>query len=252
VSAREGPELSAGWLRLIGEDLLNSPPFRSLTLKRLAFVITILATAAVAHPAKAGELKILQPADRTVVRGEVEFKVQPVFGPREQFLENPYIHVRDEAGKELLEVRAPKNVQTGICSATVDTTRFPDGQYQVTIAYRTFAGNRAVEVKEDLVLGVRNSTIRPAKMAVDFSDKAYRTDEAADFKVKVLDSRGKPMAGTRVTFKTDKGDLTSDADITDSDGEATVSLQSEELQTMTVTITVEGLPPVTKTVRFAQ
>jgi hypothetical protein len=134
----------------------------------------------------------------------------------------------------------------------VDTTRFPDGQYQVTVAYRTFTAGRAVEVKEDLVLGVRNSTIRASKLNVEVPDKAFRTDEAADFKVTVLDTRGKPMPGVRVSFKADKGDLTSDADITDSDGEVTVSLQSEDVQTMTVTVTVEGLPPVAKTVKFAQ
>lgn len=220
-------------------------------MKRVVLALA-LAAAALARPARAAEVKILQPADRTVVRGSVEFKIQPVFGPRDQFLENPYVHVRDESGKELLETRAPKNNQTGICSAMVDTTRFPDGQYQVTVAYRTFTAGRATEVKEDLVLGVRNSTIRASKLNVEVPDKAFRTDEAADFKVTVLDTRGKPMSGVRVAFKTDKGDLTTDADITDSDGEVTVSLQSEDPQTMTVTITVEGLAPVTKTVKFAQ
>jgi hypothetical protein len=181
----------------------------------------------------------------------VEFRVQPVHGPGEQFLSNPYITLKDDQGKELAEVRAPKNLQTGVCSAAIDTTRFRDGQYVATITYRTYLGNKAQETREDLLLGIRNSTIRPAKFTVEVEDRAYRLDEAADFTVKVLDSRGKPLSGARVALKTDQKEPEDLAEITDSDGEATFSVQSEESLTVTVTVTVENMAPVVKKIRFA-
>lgn len=220
-------------------------------MKRVLFLGAVLG-AALYRPASAAELRVLAPADKSLVRGKVEFRIQPLDTPMDQFLDNPYVRILNQNGERLEEVRAPRNPQTGICTAAVDMTRWKDGQYQVEIRYRTLVGGQPREVQEDLTLGLRNTNARPSRFTVQFEDKGYRIDEAADVKVKVLDARGKPMVGARVAFKADKGDLESEAEITDTDGEAFISVQSEELQTITLTITVEGLPPVTKTVRFAQ
>lgn len=211
-----------------------------------------LVLAALAAPVGAAELKVLSPADRSVVRGLVEFRIQPIHGPEDQFLSNPYVTIKDLSDREMVQVRAPKNLQTGICSVIVDMSRYPDGQYIATVTYRTYVRNKAQEAREDLVLGVRNSRIRPARFSVQVEDRAYRLDEAADFTVKVLDSRGKPLAGARVALKTDQEDGLDGAEITDADGEATFSVQVEDPATVTVTITVENLAPVVKKIRFAQ
>jgi hypothetical protein len=58
------------------------------------------------------------------------------------------------------------------------------------------------------------------------------------------------MPGARVTFKSDRGELNSDVELTDSEGEARVTLQSETAQTATITIQVEKLTAVTRTVKF--
>lgn len=215
-------------------------------------ILTALLLAPLARPAAAAELQVLSPVDKSLVRGTVQFQIRPVHTPLDQFLSNPYVVIRDRDGKELEEVRAPRNLQTGICSVAVDTTRFRDGQYQVEVKYRTLVRNQPQEVSELLTLGVRNTNLRPNRFTVQFEDRAYRLDEAADLTVRVLDGRGKPMEGARVAFKVDKGELPTPAEITDLDGEATLSLQSEELQNITLTITVEGLAPVTRTIRFAQ
>jgi hypothetical protein len=41
-----------------------------------------------------------------------------------------------------------------------------------------------------------------------------------------------------------------DAEITDSEGEAIASVDSEDAQTVTLTVTVENLPPITKVIKF--
>lgn len=219
-------------------------------MKRALFLLALSLTAC-ARPASAAEVQVLAPQDKSVVRGRVEFHIRPLDTPNDQFLDNPWVIIRDQAGQQMDEVRAPRNRQTGICSAAVDTTRYRDGQYQVEIKYRTLVGGQAVTTKREMTLAVRNSSLRAGRFTVELEAKNYRPEEdAADVTVKVLDSRGKPMPGARVAFKVDKGDLESPAEITDSDGEAFITVQSDEPQDIRLTITVEGLAPVVKTIRF--
>ena len=102
-----------------------------------------------------------------VVRGRVEFHIRPLDTPRDQFLDNPWVIIRDHAGQQMDEVRAPRNRQTGICSVAVDTTRYRDGQYQVEIKYRTLVGGQPLTTKREMTLAVRNGSLRPGRFSVD-------------------------------------------------------------------------------------
>jgi hypothetical protein len=201
-------------------------------------------------PASAAELKILAPVDMAVLRGAVEFKIQPVDAPTDRFLENPYVSFEDSNGRLLQELRAPRNRMTGICSVIVDTTRFQDGVYQAKVRYRTLVNGRARRIEEGRTVAIRNQDIRPVKFSVMVESREYAAEEPADLKVRVLDVKGRPMAGARVTFKSDVGDLESEAQLTDKDGEAFIGVENEDGGPMTVTITVENLPPVKKVIRF--
>ncbi|HEU4751639.1 MAG TPA: Ig-like domain-containing protein [Armatimonadota bacterium] len=218
-----------------------------------AFWLAALALAALALPARAAELKILEPADKTLVRGTVTFKVKPEDGPTDQFLSSPEVVIQDEYGGDIERLRVARDEKSGVCSTQFDTTQLKDGIYLVAVKYRTLEkGVKPTEVREDLTLGVRNTSVKPAKFSIEMDRTEFRTEDAADFTVKVYDSRGRLMPGARVAFKVDKGEVDSDAEITNGLGEASTSVQTEEPDTITLTITVENLPPVTRVLRFVK
>lgn len=220
---------------------------RSLTLFALALA------AVCCRPAAAAELKIIEPADRSLVKGTVKFRIQPVHAPTDMFLSNPEIKVEDEYGKEIRKLNAARDVKTQICTVTFDTTLVPDGMYLVSIVYPTlFKGQTKQEVREDLTLGVRNGKKVPAAFTVLVEGAEAKVGAYSDITVKVLDKYKRPMAGARVTFKVDKGEVDTEAEISDSEGEAIASVDSEDAQTVTLTIIVENLAPITKVIKFVE
>jgi uncharacterized membrane protein len=223
-------------------------------LKRILTLFALAAgIAAFGRPAAAAELKILEPADYTVVKGIVKFRIQTIHAAADQFLANPTITVEDEFGKPLQKLNAVRDSKTQISTATFDSTKVPDGMYLVSIVYPTLhQGKTKQEVREDLTLGVRNGKRVPATFTVELESPKTKVGDYSDITVRVLDKNKRPMAGVRVTFKVDKGEVDTEAEITDSDGEAIASVESEEAQTVTLTITVENLPPVKKTIRFVE
>src|SRR5207248_877878 len=142
---------------------------------------------------------------------------------------NPELSFQDEMGKELQKATAVMDKQTGVCSAAVETGKLPDGLYNVVINYRCLQNGKTPKaIREDLTLGVRNGPQRPGKFTVEIEDKAYKVADAADITVKVFDRKGKLMPAARVAFKVDKGELDSDADITDSSGEVFITTTYDE------------------------
>jgi hypothetical protein len=225
-------------------------PAREFSMKRALVLLTFALSLSAVRPVQAAELKILEPTDRSVVKGAVTFKVKPEHAPGEQFFQNVDIRIQNEFGTTLQKLVAVFDRRTGICAVPFDTRRLRDGMYTAVISYRTLVGDKAQPVEEDLVFGVRNGTTKPVKFTVELEEREFGDEEGADIVVKVLDSRGKPMTGARVAFKVDKGETSSDAEITDTEGEAFVTVDSDEVGSVTLTITVEGLPPVTKVIRF--
>jgi hypothetical protein len=202
--------------------------------------------------AAAAELKLLSPVDRTVLRGTVEFKIRPTPAAAERIVENPVIALQDEMGAPVETLRTMRTPSDPVCSVSLDTRRFPDGRYHAAITYRTLKNGAVMQTEEDLVLGIRNSTARPAVLGVQFEDRVYRADESCVVVAKVTDARRRPLPGARATFKVDRGELDQAAGIADSDGEITVGVSSDQGAPVTLTVTPEGLPAVTKTIRFSQ
>jgi hypothetical protein len=234
----------------------SSPVARSSFLKRtlFQFAVTFAFTAAIAafgRPAAAAEIKVLEPADHSLITGTVKFRLQPVHAVTDMFLQNPEISILDEYGTEIDKFRAARDVKTQICSATFDTTKVKDGTYTVTIVYPTLLkGQTRQETREDLTLGVRNTKRVPARFTVDTATSETKAGESSEITIKVLDKYGRLMPGARITFKVDKGEVDKDAELTDSEGEAIAAVDSEDAQTVTLTVTVENLPPVTKVIKF--
>lgn len=221
-------------------------------MKRPLFLFAIMvAAAAFAQPAAAAELKILEPADHALVSGTLKFRIQPVHAVTDVFLMNPEITILDEYGTEIDKFRAARDFKTQICSATFDTAPLKDGNYTVAIVYPTLLkGKTKQETREELTLGVRNTKRIPARFAVEIGTTETKAGESSDITIKVHDKYGRLMPGARVTFKVDKGEVDKDAEITDSEGEAIASVDSEDAQTVTLTVTVENLPPITKVIKF--
>jgi hypothetical protein len=143
------------------------------------------------------------------------------------------------------------DAKTGICSAKIDTRSIPDGRYVAEVTYRCLTGiDEPRTTSEFLTLGVRNGAAKPARFTVKVADQVFDDEHPAEVSVKVLDRKGKPFPAARVTYVVNRGELDSDAEITDSDGEATTSLESDAGGTTTLTVTVENLPPVKIAVRF--
>jgi Big-like domain-containing protein len=205
-------------------------------------------------PAPAAELKILEPADKSVLRGTVRFRILPQHGPMDEFLIPPDIIICSQYGLEIQTLHTDLDQQTGICSASVDTTKLKDGRYLFTIKYRTLIGPKAETATENLTLGVRNGSVRPARFTVESPQKAtaLSIEEPGDLVVRVVDARGRKLSGAGVKFQVDRGELDREGDITDDSGEALASVSVEEPGDVTVTITVENLPPVTRVIRFTK
>jgi hypothetical protein len=119
------------------------------------------------------------------------------------------------------------------------------------VTYRCLTGvDEPRTTSEFLTLGVRNGAAKPARFTVKVADQVFDDEHPAEVTVKVLDRKGKPMPAARVAYVVNRGELDSDAEITDSDGEATTSLECDQGGVTTLTVTVENLPPVKLTVRF--
>lgn len=221
-------------------------------MKRTFFLFAVVAClAALGRPACAAELKVLEPADHSLVSGTVKFRIQPVHAPTDMFLSNPEITILDEYGTEIDKFRAARDIQTQICAATFDTTKLKDGSYQVSIVYPTLLqGKKKQETREDLTLGVRNTKRVPAKFTVEVGAAETKAGETSEITVKVADKYGRLMPGARVAFKVDKGEVDKTAEITDGEGEAIAAVDSDDAQMITLTVTVENLPPVTKVIKF--
>jgi hypothetical protein len=121
----------------------------------------------------------------------------------------------------------------------------------VQIQYRVLErGLAPVEVTEDLTLGIRNGRSRPTRIALEGGVTDQKTGETHDLTIRVYDQNGKRLPGARVALKVDRGSVDTDAEITDALGEVSTSIGSEVPGTVTLTITVENLPPVTRVLRF--
>lgn len=212
-----------------------------------------LALLACAGPLNSAEIEVVAPRDRSLVRGTVEFQLRPRHEPGERFFENPEVSIQDEQGKELTRFPAYMDARTGICSAKWDTREFRDALYLAEIHYRALnAANNDVSTSEVLYLGLRNGRNRPARFSVELADQHFKLDDGADLTVRVYDRMGKRLPGARVGLSAPGAILDAEAEITDSDGEATVTLSAEGPRTVTLTITVEHLPPVKRTLRFIE
>ena len=201
--------------------------------------------------ASGAELQLMAPADHSLVKGTVTFQVRPQHTPAERFFENPDVILQNESGEEMQKVPAPIDPKTGVCSASIDTRGLPDGRYTAEFKYRCLIqGDQPETTSEFLTLGVRNGATRPARFTVKVDDQVYDEDHPAEVTVRVLDRKGKPMPAARVEFKTNRGAPDDDAEITDRDGEATTFVEYDEGGTVNLTVTVEQLPPVQRTLRF--
>jgi hypothetical protein len=224
-------------------------------MKRLLILSTVVAaafSAAMARPSSAAELEIMEPKDRAILKGAVEFKIKPVHLEGEEFFENPEVRIQTPDGVTMHQFTAVLNPQTGICAGTLDTKKLPDGIYLAEISYRTLKGDQAEDAGWDMVVAVRNGAARPAKFTLEVEDKTHEVGEQCDLIIKVLDAKGKPMPGARVSITTQGGRLDGPAEITDRGGEAFFILDSDEAGQVSVTVTVEHLAPVTRVIRFGK
>lgn len=209
-----------------------------------------LALAALALPGRSAEVTVLQPADSSVLRGTVEFKIRAQHAQGEQLIANPMVTLQDEVGTQLQTTRTLRDPKTGLCSMTLETSRFKDGLYYATIAYRSIMNGKVQDTEQDMTFGIRNGSTRATKVGVQYEDREYPVKESCAVTVKVLDQRGRPMPAARIAFKAENGQLDQDTRITDSGGETTASVDVEEAGVVTLTITVENLPPVRRAIRF--
>jgi len=219
-------------------------------MKRL-FLYSLLLAGACWRPATAAELKILSPTDRTVVGGVVRFQIMPQHAATDKIFADPDVIIQNASGADLHKLVAVRDNRTGVCRVDFDTRQLGDGQYLVKVTYRTlFKGSTPVEVRDDLTLGVRNRSRRPARFTVALEKTDFPVGESGDLTVRVFDANGRLLPAARVSFKVDRGDLDTDAEITDSDGEAVANIGLEEPGAVTVTVQVEHLPPMQKVITF--
>jgi hypothetical protein len=222
-------------------------------MKRSVLFLALTLAAGAALRAGAAQLKIMEPLDKSVVRGTITFRVKPELAQTDQFLSSPEISIQDEYGTAVQELRAARDPKTGICSVAFDTTKVKDGRYEASVTYRTlFQGRAKQETRETVDLGVRNGPVRPARFVVELEEKQYAPSDTCEVTVKVHDQRGRLMPAARVTFKVDKGEVDSGAELTDSEGEAYVTVDSDEARQVTLTIAVENLQPVTRKITFVE
>jgi hypothetical protein len=225
-------------------------------MKRVLGVLGVFAlamTLAGPRSVAAAELKVLEPADHSLVKGTVTIKVKPEMDEGEKLASYPEIAIQNEKGEEVMKVAASADTLTGVTTGSFSTLKLPDGLYTAVMTYKISAALGATEEQEqDLTLGVRNGAKKPARFVVELAEKPYKGDDVAEVTVRVYDQTGMLMPGARVAFKTDKGEVDSDAEITDSTGEVHTAVDSEETVIATLTITVEDLPAVKKVIRFVE
>ena len=242
VSAARGFSPSPGRNRMERRRLL-------VKMRGGLFISAVLAgLATVAAPA--AEIEVAAPGDRSVLRGIVEFRLRPKHEPGESFLSNPEVSFQDEYGKEVHRFPTTYNQQSGLCTGSLDTRDLKDGLYLVTVRHRYLLGAQARDVEEDRVYGVRNRTLRPRRFTVEFQNRPFRTAEPCDVTVRVLDQNGRRLPAARVDFKITGAELDTTAEITDSSGEAAAMISSDEPSTATLQVSVEGLPPISRQIRF--
>ena len=218
----------------------------------MKYLIAAGLSLAILHPAAAAQIHVMEPADHSVLKGTVQFRLRTAEDPGEQFFYNPDIVVRDDNGQEVLKFRPTRNLQTGIVEASLDTKTLKDGLYLFSIVYQTLRGEKIVETREEMSLGIRNGKGKAGKIYVKLPDAPVNTEDGADILVTITDERGRRMPAAQVRFKVDKGELGSPADVTDSHGEATATLSSDDPQSVTLTITVDDLPPITRVIQFVE
>lgn len=219
----------------------------------MKYLIAAILALAAFRPAAAADLTVMEPADHSVLRGTVQFRIRAQEEPGERFLKNPEVSIRDEFGKQVASLRPYRDAKSlDVCQATLDTTALKDGLYLISVLYQNLKNDKIAETREELSLGVRNGKTQPAKLFVALTDKPYRTGDPCEFTVVVVDVRGKRMPAARVAYQVDQGELSTAADVSDSHGEAAGVVDSSEARTVTLTVTAEGLPPVTKTIRFVE
>ncbi len=202
------------------------------------------------RPVGAADVQVVAPADKSVVRGVVQFRIRPVEAPGERYFSNPEVVLVDEDGKSVANTVAVRDPKTKLCELTLDTARYPDGVYLLTVDYRNLAGDRARNVRSEINLSFRNRGPKPARFVVDLPATAKADDTGVPVTVRVYDARDQLLPGARVEFQAVGGELDSAAELTFHDGEATATVQSEKAGNCNVTIRVEALPSVTRTVRF--
>jgi hypothetical protein len=219
---------------------------------RVQLIILVVGAAAAGslRPAAAAELKVVAPADRAIVAGSLDFKVKTVLAPGEEFLMAPEIAIKDEYGDELDKTRALYNKDTDVFAIPFDTRKLKDGMYLATVTYRYLVKGKPQEEREDLTLAFRNRKSSPKRFTVTSEQVEAAAGGQVDMKVRVYDAQGHLMPGARVALKVDKGEVGNAAEITDGNGEATVSVFSDDPQQVTLTVTVESLPSVTRAIAF--
>lgn len=224
----------------------------TIDLRRLFILTAGLAALAIGGPARASELKVLEPADCAIVKGTVNFRIQTEQAQGERPLSAPELVIQDETGNELTQLRALRDRVTGICTTSLDTRRYPDGQYLVRLKYRSLKAGKVEDTLDEMTLSFRNTRVHPAKFTVTMVDRPYKLDEPCEVTVKVTGNYGKVMGGARVSFKIDKGDVGRGTEISDSDGEVILNITGTDVANAVLTITVEDLAPVTRTIKFVE
>lgn len=218
----------------------------------MKYLIAAGLSLAILHPAAAAQIHVMEPADHAILKGTAQFRLRTELEPGEQFFYNPDIIVHNDSGQEVLKFRPTRNLQTGIVEGSLDTKTLKDGLYLFSIVYQTLRGEKVVETREEMSLGVRNGKAKAGKIYVKLPETTPNTDDGAEILVTITDEKGKRMPAAQVHFKVDKGELGSPDDVTDSHGEATVNLTSDDPQSVTLTITVDDLPPVTRVIQFVE
>ncbi len=222
-----------------------------LRLRRCAsgFVLVLLCLAGL--PVTATDVLVETPGDKTVVRGTMQVRIRPVDAPGERYFADPDVTLINETGRTVASTIAVRDPKTKVCELSLNTERYPDGVYLLTVAYRNLAGNRARSVRTELSLSFRNRGPKPARFVVEAAPAVKAGDDGGTpITVRVFDAKGTLLPGARVEFQATGGELDTPAELTHHDGEAIATVQSPKAGMCSVTIRVEALPPITHMVRF--
>ena len=213
-------------------------------MSRLLPTLTLIGGAlfAAALPAQAeGKIQLVKPAgDAAEFRGPIELQVRTVLGPKDRLLLAPDVVIQNELGLEVH--KGTMQGENGLYTFQWNDPKSPDGPYYLTINWHYLLdGQKQDRQSTNLTVGVRRNPSPLARLTLTASPLKVPAGEDSEISVKVVDMRGKAAAGVRVGFRTNQGELNSDAEITDSDGEAVVSLATEKEGAATVTATAGKL-----------